>query len=150
LNAWLSAACVREAHFNCRELRRELISSQKIQDGFAPLGEAREITRFLYWHLAEDSDSFTTSSSDTAGIVHCLSRVGFDILSVSGIIDQPLETPCQVHFDPSSVINFQVHPNYALEGLAGFRKPRTIVPIANSENAISAFPIKPEIANWSR
>jgi hypothetical protein len=115
-----------------------------------PLGEAREITRFLYWLLAEDSDSFTTSSSDVAGIAHCLSRVGFDILSVSGIIDQPLETPCRLHFDPSSAINFQVQPNYALEGLGGFREPRTIVPIANSENAISAFPIEPEIANWSR
>jgi hypothetical protein len=94
LNAWRSAACVREVHFKCRELRRELISSQKIQDGVVPLGEAREITRFLYWLLAEDSDSFTTSSSDVAGIAHCLSQVGFDILSVSGIINQPLETPC--------------------------------------------------------
>jgi hypothetical protein len=115
-----------------------------------PLGEAREVTRFPYWLLAENLDSFTTSSSDVAGIAHCLSQVGFDILSVSGIIDQPLETPCRMHFDPSSVINSQAQPNYALEGLGGFREPRTIVPIANPEEAISAFPIMPEIANWSR
>jgi hypothetical protein len=71
-------------------------------------------------------------------------------LGVSGIIDQPFETPCRVHFDPSSVIHSQAQPNYALEGLGGFREPRTIVPIANPEEAISAFPRKPEIANWSR
>ena len=55
-----------------------------------------------------------------------------------------------MHFDPSSVINFQVQINYALEGLGGFRELRTIVPIANLEDVISAFPIEPEIANWSR
>jgi hypothetical protein len=59
------------------------------------LGEVREVTRFLYWLLAENSDSFTTSSSDVAGLAHCLFRVEFDILSVSGIIDQLLEAPCQ-------------------------------------------------------
>jgi hypothetical protein len=150
LNAWRSAACVREIHFRSREMRRELIVSQKIQDGVMPMGEAREATRLLYWLLAENSDSFTTSSSDIAGIAHCLSRTGFDILSVDGIIDQPLETPCRVHFDPSSVINSQVQPNYALEGLGRFRQPRTTVPIANPEEAMSAFPIKPEIANWCR
>jgi hypothetical protein len=44
LNAWRSAACVRELHFKSRELRRELIASQKIQDGVMPL-EKREKLR---------------------------------------------------------------------------------------------------------
>ncbi|KAE9369889.1 hypothetical protein N431DRAFT_427969 [Stipitochalara longipes BDJ] len=150
LNAWRSAACVREIHFKCRQLRRELIALQRIQDGVMPIGEARETTRFLYWLLAENSSLFTTSSSDVAGIAHCLSRVGFDILSVSGIIDEPLETPCRVHFDLNSSISFQTQNNYSLEGLGSFRQPRTVVPISNPEEAISAFPIEPEIGNWCR
>jgi hypothetical protein len=101
INAWRSAAYIRDIHQTLRETRLSLVYFGKVLTGTISPQDAREVAEFLYWLLAGQSKSFCTSSSDLADIAYCLFHIGFDLLTVEGFLGNLSELRCRLIYDDS-------------------------------------------------
>lgn len=146
--AWTSAATVRGLTNECKLLRLQLIGQNSILNGLAPPGEVNAIVDFLYWVLAATTETYTTNSSDVARIAYCLSRIGFDILSVRGLGHAPRGSPCTLLYDTDSqLLNIDGMTPF---GKAALRQHCTAVSLLNPEETFSVFPISTATANRCR
>ncbi|MCJ1378281.1 hypothetical protein MMC17_001378 [Xylographa soralifera] len=150
INAWRSAACVRGLSIAAKKTRDNLIMKELILDGFMPYGEARDMARFLLWLLTENSETYTTSSSDIAGVATSLSKLGIDVLNVHGLGDDSLEPSCTLIYSSEAYI----HGN-RLDGAMEYRmlirrEQSTTISLLNPEESFSKFPIKLAVANRCR
>ena len=146
INAWRSAACIRGIHKQVREIRLSLVKSKRILSGTIPLRDTKEVVDFLYWLLTENTTQFYTSCSDLAGIAHCLSQTGFDLLSVDGL-GYPTETSCRLVYDVSQALKPQNHLAHQEDWFVN--NPRglcTTVSLVHPEESMSVFPISQDVA----
>ena len=151
INAWRSAACVRDLHLRARDIRKELLFEGLIQEGYIPDSDFREVVIFLQWLLADTAEEMTTPSSDVAGIAVCLSRMTFDILRVVWPGQLRHLAPCTLIYDNTKTIGSSSGiPNFMMEGLSGWRAAKTVVPVDHPEEAISSFPISSQDGNLFR
>lgn len=154
INAWRSAACVRSLHIRARDIRLSLIQDKKILDGLLPTKDAKEVSRFLYWLLAENTAQFLTSSSDLAGIATCLSETGFDLLSIHGFLIHSSETPCRLIYDSTrdySLVNSNLDRFHQGDWFS--RESRglcTSVSLIQPEESVGAFPIDKNVSHRCR
>ena len=146
-NSWQSAAEVRGLSGKAREIRQSLISRYRILDGLMPIGDSKTMTDFLVWLLAGNTSKYITPSSDVAGVGVCLSELGIDILSVSGLGEEPSETPCQLEYSPQAV--FQPHDAAYTPGPFS-RVACTTVSLQNPEESLTKFPVDPHTSNRCR
>ncbi|KAK3172915.1 hypothetical protein OEA41_006241 [Lepraria neglecta] len=154
INAWRSAACVRSLHIRARDIRLSLIQEKNILDGLLPAKDAKEVVRFLYWLLAENTSQFPTSSSDLAGIATCLSETGFDLLSIHGFVSSSLETPCRLVYELSqdhSLFTHNLDRFYQKDWFSQeSRGLCTAVSLIQPEESIGAFPIDKNVSHRCR
>ncbi|KAL8743188.1 MAG: hypothetical protein Q9190_004437, partial [Brigantiaea leucoxantha] len=148
VNSWRSAAEVRGLSGKARQVRYSLLQSGVVLEGLMPAGESPLLVDFLLWLMAGETTMYTTSSSDIAGIGVCLSRLGIDILSVSGLEEFPDDSPCRLQYSPHCVYqnngrNFQVSNIFS-------RIPCTTVSLKHLEESLTKFPLETHTSNRCR
>ncbi|KAF2739598.1 hypothetical protein EJ04DRAFT_606095 [Polyplosphaeria fusca] len=149
-NSWRSSATVRGLVTEARKIRRELLQDGMVQSGQMPIRDSPHVLDMLYWLLSGNAESYTSVSTDAAGIALCLSRLGIDILSVSGLGHKSTRaTPCQLRYN-SNVAT--IVPGYwmKLSAPSSRRGSHTILNLKCLEEAFTNFPIDSEDANRCR
>ena len=153
VNAWRSAACVRGLTAQIAKTRTLLMDRKSIEDGFMPSGDAPMMVDFLFWLIGETTETYTTSSSDVAGVAYCLTFLGFDTLGVEGLPN--------IEDDPERMHPYLLNYNHTplpkrLSGLVHAlpfpqrRNVNTVVPLSHPEESVSSFPISTALANRAR
>jgi hypothetical protein len=151
INAWRSCATVRGLSSAARALRASLIQKKLILDGLMPSGDSYQMVEFLCWPLTDNSEVYQTSSSDVAASAYCLSRLGIDVLSVSGLGQDDLETSCQLRYMPKSIFSDrQLKSTYGASLLYLGREVLTTVSLLQPEESLTLFPIDYETAGRCR
>jgi hypothetical protein len=149
IKAWRSSAILRGLITETKRIRKGLLLRNAVVEGLMPRGEVPHMVRFLVWLLAENSDTYITPSSDVAGVATCLFQLGIDILSVEGLGESPLPTPCRLKYCPNAAV---LMPGRELvpdaEILA--RVPCTTVSLESPEESLTKFPMDAETANRCR
>ncbi|CZR65888.1 uncharacterized protein PAC_15788 [Phialocephala subalpina] len=153
VNAWRSAACVRGLTTQIAKTRTLLMNRKSIEDGFMPSGDAPMMVDFLFWLIGETSETYTTSSSDVAGVAYCLTFLGFDILGVEGLPniegDPGRTRPCLLIYNHTPLPKRLSGLVYALPSPER-RNVNTVVLLSHPEESVSSFPISTAIANRAR
>ncbi|KAH8748077.1 hypothetical protein F5882DRAFT_422203 [Hyaloscypha sp. PMI_1271] len=153
VNAWRSAACVRGLTTQIAKTRTLLMNRKSIEDGFMPSGDAPMMVDFLFWLIGETSETYTTSSSDVAGVAYCLTSLGFDTLGVEGlpnIGDDPGRMhPCLLIYNHTPLPKRLSGLVYALP-VPERRNVNTVIPLSHPEESVSSFPISTALANRVR
>ncbi|KAK7424053.1 hypothetical protein QQX98_000663 [Neonectria punicea] len=148
INSWRSSAIVRGLSTETRRIRRHLLQQKAIVDGLMPRGDARHMVSFLCWLIADKSESYVTSSSDVAGVAWCLSQIGIDVLSVSGLGEPPGPGPIRLEYNPEKA---KLLPGHTLPAPAVLSRPsHTTVNLHCPEECFSQFPVDAETANRCR
>ncbi|KAH0565505.1 hypothetical protein GP486_001099 [Trichoglossum hirsutum] len=140
LNGWRSTAEVRGLSYKARLIRRELLEEGSIVDGLMPRSDSPAMERFLVWLLDGDSDTYTTSSSDVAGVGLCLSKLGIDILGVDGLGERESSTPCRLKYGQDVISELGTQRAHAPSSL--FRVVSTTVNLKCPEESLIKFPVK--------
>lgn len=149
LNAWRSTACLRGLFIEAQAVRQALIDQEVVMSGYMPLEESTHMSQFLVWLLSNESNLFTTASSDVAGVANCLSKLGIDIISVEGKGFDSLETPCRVIYSKETLLRDQYQLGLNTNG--GFMRQQSIsVSIVHPEESISIFPTEIAVHNRCR
>ena len=139
VHCWQSAADVRGLSAKAREIRLGLLNRKEILDGFMPEGESRLMIEFLVWLLSGTSATYTTPSSDVAGVGLCLSELGMDILSVTGFRSEPPQTPCRLEYSTQAPFQLKNPAQYIASYMSRFAC--TTVSLKAPEESLTKFPI---------
>ncbi|MCJ1438152.1 hypothetical protein MMC27_007539 [Xylographa pallens] len=150
INAWRSAACVRGLSIAAKKTRDNLIMKELILDGFMPYGEARDMAQFLLWLLTENSETYSTSSSDIAGVATSLSELGIDVLNVHGLGDDSLGSSCTLIYSSEAYLHGNRLDGAVEYRMLIYREQSTTISLLNPEESFSKFPIKLAVANRCR
>ncbi|KAF2877624.1 hypothetical protein BDV95DRAFT_481536 [Massariosphaeria phaeospora] len=153
LNSWRSSSTLRGLASKARQIRRRLLDRRLLVDGLMPQGDRLHMIQFLIWLLAESGEDFTTQSSDVAGVASCLSELGIDLLSVEGLGEagdgRASLTSCRVRYSSEAIM--RVHDKTPGSDVAILgRVSLTTVSLLCPEEALTNFPIHPDIANRCR
>ncbi|KAF4636843.1 hypothetical protein G7Y89_g1256 [Cudoniella acicularis] len=149
LNSWVSSAILRGLSVEARRIRRGLLQQNLIVDGLMPKDDSELVVTFLVWLLADNSETYTTPSSDIAGIALCLSQLGIDILSVEGFGVPCLPTACRLMYNQEAVVSLDYRRSrVALELLR--RVPCTTINLQCPEESLTTFPVDADTANRCR
>lgn len=150
INSWRSAAAVREMNTLCRALRDSFLQQDLIVEGYMPKDEANEVADFLYWVVAGDTEVRYTSSSDVAGIAHCLINLSFEILTVEHFgAPSKCTSACQLVFSVAPFFS-EKGKEIANEHALIRRELSTTVSLTQPEETFSTFPISRKVANTCR
>jgi hypothetical protein len=148
LNGWRSMAEVRGLSYTARLIRRELLDREAIVDGLIPAGDSRAMENFLVWLFAGEGETYTTASSDIAGVGLCLSKLGIDILSVAGLGEEPAKTRCRLNYDREAISELRGH---GVLTPSAFRVTSTTVNLKCPKESLTKFPAElKNTANRSR
>ena len=151
LNSWRSLSCLRGFMVGAAEVHRTLVGKGVILKGLMPQAEGPLVEEFLLWLLAGQTDTYTTPSSDIAGIALCLSQLGIDVLSIDGLGLQPQDTSCRLIYTTDSSIlarqNALVIPLYPGDHR---RELQMIVPLLHPEECVVQFPVSLDVHNRCR
>lgn len=150
LNAWRSSARVRCLQEEAWKFRQLLVSEGLVLNGLMHAGDSEHVAHFLTWLLSESGESFTTPSSDVAGIASCVSRLGLDICGVEGEGYPPMNKPCRVIYSPDARLHsFRSDRQETFLNIAS-RSPCTVVSLLHPEESVSVFPTTLEVQNRCR
>lgn len=134
----------------CRALRDSFLQQDLIVEGYMPKDEANEVADFLYWVVAGDTEVRYTSSSDVAGIAHCLINLGFEILTVEHFgAPSKCTSACQLVFSAAPFFS-EKGKEIANERALIRRELSTTVSLTQPEETFSTFPISRKVANTCR
>ena len=150
VNAWRSTADVRGLSSEARSRRQQLLRKGVILDGLMPVGDSPLMVHFLVWLLASNEPNYITPSSDVAGVGVCLSYLGIDVLSVSGLGSEPAETPCRLDFCPNAAFQPSTWYNAAKVSDVLSRVPSTTVSLQQPEESCTKFPTDCRTSNRCR
>jgi hypothetical protein len=149
INAWRSVSRLRKLSTKAEGVRAQLLSQNYIVDGLMPLGDSPLMVDFLVWLLTGSTDTYTTPSSDVAGVATCLSKLGIDILSVGGLGEMPMDTPCRLKYCPETIYHRAgkkaLSPSDKLSRIAS-----TTVSLTCPEESLTKFPVDYSTANRCR
>ncbi|KAK5651665.1 hypothetical protein OQA88_11840 [Cercophora sp. LCS_1] len=151
INGWRSAGMVRQMNVLCRNKRNEFLRKDLVVQGFMPVAETAEVVGFLHWLMAQDTETFATSSSDIAAIACCLCALSFESLVVENF-GRPAgrETNCRLEYYKTPL-----YTGYGETWQDGRRRisPRevsAVVPLTQPEETFSTFPITHAVAQRCR
>ena len=137
-NGWQATATSRTLSLRARVIRRKLLEQGIIQEGLMPASDMPATEHFLLWLLNSHEQTYTTSSSDIAGVGLCLSRLGIDILGVKGLAEEPENTPCVLIYDKNAISEAGGHGILSPSPL--FRVSSTTVNLKSPEESLTKFP----------
>jgi hypothetical protein len=139
-SGWLSTADVRRMTGEAREIRTDLIRRGVILDGLMHPDDAPLMAQFLLWLLKGDEETFTTSSSDIAGVAFCLRELGIDILSTEGLMGMAIPTSCRLIYSREAIIERPGHD--IRQSPSRVRVMSTTVNLVNPEESLTIFPME--------
>lgn len=103
------------------------------------------------WLLSGEIEEYSTNSSDSIGVALILRSVGFDLFSVEYPGIRPFEANCRIIYtrDPIRLDHLRFLSNGISRRRARDSCTTTVV-LETPEEALSVFPIHPEVANHAR
>jgi uncharacterized protein YbdZ (MbtH family) len=135
----------------CRKIRDDLLRQGLIVQGFMPAAETHEVTDFLYWLLAQETEVFRTSSSDIAAIASCLCHLSFESLTIENFgVSSTKETNCRLVYDKAPLYTSDGRVVTDARRRMACRELSTTVSLTQPEETFSTFPISHETANRCR
>ena len=150
LNSWRSVSCARGFLIEAGQVRRMLLEKGFILEGLMPAGESKSMEEFLLWLLLDQTDLFTTSSSDIAGFAACLSHLGMDTLSIDGLGSSPRDTSCRLIYSKSSIVSgHEISAQQSFSKIFN-RELLTTVSLRHPEESVVHFPTTIDIHNQCR
>ncbi|KAB5559545.1 hypothetical protein GE09DRAFT_961631 [Coniochaeta sp. 2T2.1] len=150
LNAWRSMACLRGISHTAAECRLGMIQDGSILNGHFPASESQHMEDFLLWLLTTNDFSFTTSSSDVAGVAVCPCNLGIEILNVEGPgFAESSGGLCTVVYSKEPILHSStasIPRTFALMS----RSMLTAIPLQHPWESMSVFPVSIETHNKCR
>lgn len=150
VNSWRSAADVRGLSGHARKNRQRLLQKGVILEGLMPDGDSPLVIDFLQWLMAGETESYTTPSSDAAGIGDCLSRLGIDILTVGGLGEEPDATPCRLEYSSHFIHQASISKKVVQASNVFTRLPCTSISLLHPEESLTKFPLNAHTGNRCR
>lgn len=140
-NGWLSTADVRGISGEVRSIRSDLIRSRAVLDGLMHPDDVPSMVQFLLWLLKDHGETtFTTSSSDIAGVAFCLRKLGMEILSIDNFMEPHLPTQRRLIYSHDAIVERPGHD--IRHSPSRIRITSTAVSLNHPEESLTIFPLE--------